>query len=131
MMGKRSPQARIFAADRLYLDYVGRDTLYGYLAEQREELFREEDFAVLYCPDNGRVSVPPSLAVSMFLRAYEGVSFVEAVEGTKYDLGWKVGLGLEMEEVPMQKSSLEEFEARRVLHEMGELLLKKSIEEAR
>ena len=28
-MGKRSPHARIFAADRLYLDYVGRDTLYG------------------------------------------------------------------------------------------------------
>jgi len=132
MMGKRSPQARIFAADRLYLDYVGRDTLYGYLAEHREQLFGDEDFAALYCPDNGRVSVPPSLALSMlFLRAYEGVSFVEAVERTKYDLRWKVALGLEMEEVPMQKSSLQEFEARLVLHEMGEPLLKKSIEEAR
>ena len=132
MMGKRSPQARMFAADRLYLDYVGRDTLYGYLAEHREQLFRDEDFAALYCPDNGRTSVPPSLAVSMlFLRAYEGVSFVEAVERTKYDLRWKVALGLEMEEEPMQKSSLQEFEARLVLHEMGEPLLKKSIEEAR
>ncbi|HKM84348.1 MAG TPA: IS1182 family transposase [Candidatus Acidoferrum sp.] len=132
MMGKRSPQARIFAADRLYLDYVGRDTLYGYLAEHREQLFRDEDFAALYCPDNGRTSVPPSLALSMlFLRAYEGVSFVEAVEQTKYDLRWKVALGLEVEEVPMQKSSLQEFEARLVLHEMGEPLLKKSIEEAR
>ena len=29
MMGKRSPQAPIFAAGRLYPDYVGRDTLYG------------------------------------------------------------------------------------------------------
>jgi hypothetical protein len=36
-----------------------------------------------------------------------------------------------MEEVPMPKSSLQEFEARLVLHEMGEPLLKKSIEEAR
>jgi hypothetical protein len=45
MMGKRSPQARVFAADRLWLDYVGRDALYGYLAEHREELFRDEDFA--------------------------------------------------------------------------------------
>jgi hypothetical protein len=103
----------MFAADHVYLDYVGRDTLYGYLAEHREELFRDEDFAAFYCPDNGRTSVPPSLAVSMlFLRAYEGVSFVEAVERTKYDLRWKVGLGLEMEEVPMQKSSLQEFESR-------------------
>jgi hypothetical protein len=76
--------------------------------------------------------VPPSLAISiLFLRAYEKVSFVEAVDRTKYDLRWKVALGLEMEEVPMQKSTLQEFEAKLVLHKRGEALLKKSIEEAR
>jgi len=132
MMGTRSPQDKLFAADQIYLDYVGRDTLYGYLAQNRQQLFRDEDFAVLYCADNGRTSVPPSLAISiLFLRAYERVSFVEAIERTKYDLRWKVALGLEMEEVPMQKSALQEFEAKLVLHEMGEALLKKSINEAR
>ena len=35
--------------------------------------------------------MPPSVAVSvLFLRAYEGVSFAEKVERTKYDLRWKV-----------------------------------------
>ena len=35
--------------------------------------------------------MPPSLAVSiLFLRAYDSVSFVEAIERTKYDLRWKV-----------------------------------------
>jgi hypothetical protein len=132
MMGERSAQDKLFAADHIYLDYVGRDTLYGYLAQQRGRIFRDEDFEVLYCRKNGRPSVPPSLAVSiLFLRAYEGVSFVEAIERTKYDLRWKVALGLEMEEVPMQKSSLQEFQARLVLHEQGEALLKKSIDEAR
>ena len=132
MMGRRSPQDKLFAAAQVYLDYVGRDTLYGYLAQNRQQLFRDEDFAALYCCDNGRYSVPPSTAVSMlFLRAYEGVSFVEAVERTKYDLRWKVALGLEMEEVPMQKSALQEFEAKLVLHQQGEELLKKSSEEAR
>jgi transposase len=67
----------------------------------------------------------------LFLRAYEGVSFVEAIERTKYDLRWKVALGLEMEEVPIQKSALQEFQARLVLHGQGEALLKKSIAEAR
>jgi hypothetical protein len=132
MMGTRSPQDKLFAADQIYLDYVGRDTLYGYLAQNRQQLFRDEDFAALYCADNGRTSVAPSLAISiLFLRAYERVSFVEAIERTKYDLRWMVALGLEMEEVPMQKSALQEFEAKLVLHEMGEALLKKSIEEAR
>ena len=132
MMGTRSPQDKLFAADRIYLDYVGRDTVYGYLAENRPHLFRDEDFAALYCHDNGRTSVAPSLAISiLFLRALEKVSFVEAIERTKYDLRWKVALGLEMEEVPMQKSALQEFEAKLVLHKMGETLLKKSIAEAR
>ena len=55
-------------------------TLYGYLAQNRQHLFRDEDFAALYCADNGRTSVPPSLAISiLFLRAYERVSFVEAM----------------------------------------------------
>jgi hypothetical protein len=132
MMGERSAQDKLFAADHVYLDYVGRDTLYGYLAHNRGHLFRDEDFAILYCRNNGRPSVPPSVAVSiLFLRAYDGVSFVEAIERTKYDLRWKVALGLEMEEVPIQKSALQEFQARLVLHEQGEALLKKSIDEAR
>jgi Transposase DDE domain/Transposase domain (DUF772) len=132
MMGTRSPQDKLFAADRMYLNYVGRDTVYGYLAQNRQHLFRDEDFAALYCADNGRTSVPPSLAISiLFLRAHERVSFVEAIDRTKYDLRWKVALGLEMEEVPMQKSTLQEFEARLVIQEMEEPLLKKSIAEAR
>lgn len=132
MMGERPAQDRLFAADQRYLDYVGRDTLYGYLAQQRGQLFRDDDFAALYCSNNGRPSAPPSVAVTiLFLRAYEDVSFAEAIERTKYDLRWKVALGLEMEEVPMQKSALQEFQAKLVLNGQGEALLKKSIEAAR
>ena len=76
MMGERSAQEKLFAADHLHLDYVGRETVYGYLAEHRGRLFRDEDFAALYCSNNGRPSAPPSVAVTiLFLRAYEGVSF--------------------------------------------------------
>ena len=35
MMGERSAQDKLFAADHIYLDFVGRDTLYGYLAQHR------------------------------------------------------------------------------------------------
>ena len=69
MMGARSPQDTLFAADHVFLDYVGRDTLYGYLAQHRQQLFRDQDFAALYCPNNGRPSVPPSLAVSILFLA--------------------------------------------------------------
>ena len=61
MLGERSDQRGLWKADRLYLDHVGRDTFYGLLASLRGQLFRDGDFAELYCADNGRDSVPPSL----------------------------------------------------------------------
>ena len=58
-----------------YLVHVGRDSFYGFLALHRKELFCDEDFADLYCPDNGRPSIPPSLlATALLLQVYEGVS---------------------------------------------------------
>ena len=60
MLGKRSAQQGMFEADTLYGEFVGQRTFYGYLANQRYELFRDADFAELYCQDNGRPSVPPS-----------------------------------------------------------------------
>jgi hypothetical protein len=132
MMGRTSRQQTILSARHQYLDFVGRETIYGYLAENRDRLFRDEQFAELYCKDNGRPSVPPSLAAAiLFLRAFEQVSFVEAINRTKYDIRWKVALNLEMEEEPIQKSALQEFEARLVLHEKGEEMIRISIQEAR
>jgi hypothetical protein len=33
-----------------FLDHVGRDSFYGFLALHQGELFCDEDFADLYCP---------------------------------------------------------------------------------
>src|SRR5712691_5008504 len=57
----RSAQRGLFEADTMFADFVGRPNFYGFLASQRDELFRDEDFAALYCCNNGRPSVPPSL----------------------------------------------------------------------
>ena len=65
MMGTRWPQDELLAADQIYLDYVGGDSWYGYLGQNRQQLFRDEDFASLYCRNKGRSSVPPSLAISL------------------------------------------------------------------
>ena len=61
MYRARAPQGHLFAADTQYVEYVGRDSFYGYLAEHGRRLFRDEAFAECYCPDNGRPSVPPSV----------------------------------------------------------------------
>jgi hypothetical protein len=38
MMGGRSPQDKLFAADQIYLDYVGRDSLYGYFGSEHPSI---------------------------------------------------------------------------------------------
>ena len=54
MLGERSHQRGLWEADQCTWIRWGRDTLYGLLASLRGQLFRDADFAELYCPDNGR-----------------------------------------------------------------------------
>ena len=117
MLGERSDQRGLWEADRLYLDHVGRESFYGLLASMRGRLFRDADFAEFYCPDNGRDSVPPSLlATALLLQSHDKVSDAEAKARADFDLRWKVALGIEAEDRPFAKSTLQVFRAQLILH---------------
>lgn len=132
MLGERGPQAGLFAADTMYLKHVGQTTFYGFLAAQRGTIFRDEDFAGLYCLTNGRPSVPPSLlAIALVLQTYDGVSDDEAKRRADYDLQWKVALGVELDARPFAKSTLQEFRAQLVIHDEQQAIFRKSLELAK
>jgi len=132
MLGQRSAQWGMFEADALYGDFVGRKNFYGFLASQRNELFRDEDFAALYCRDNGRPSVPPSLlATALVLQTYDRVSDDEATRRAAFDLQWKVALGVELDVRPFAKSTLQEFRAQLILHEQTGAIFQQSLEVAK
>ena len=129
MLGK---QSGLDAGEHTYLDHVGRDSFYGSLASHRRELFHDEDFIDLYCSDNGRPSVPPSLmATALLLQAYEGVSDEEAKARADFDLRWKVALGIGLEERPFAKSTLQLFRSRLILHERVRTVFGQSLAFAR
>jgi len=132
MLGKRSHQRGLFEADSQYLDFVGRDSFYGFLASQRGKLFRDEDFAEIYCPDNGRPSVAPSLlANALLLQTHDKVSDEEAKGRADYDLRWKVALGIEVDERPFAKSTLQLFRAQLILKEKLRSVFVSSLELAK
>jgi hypothetical protein len=132
MLGKRGPQRGLFEADTAYGEFVGRDSFYGWLASQRGELFRDEEFAGLYVLTNGRPSVPPSLlAMALVLQTYEGVSDAEAKQRADYDLRWKVALGVELDARPFAKSTLQEFRAQLIVHEQAATIFRRSLELAK
>src|SRR5712692_8956828 len=132
MLGQRSAQRGLFEADTWFADFVGRRNFYGFLATQRDELFRDEDFAALYCRDNGRPSVPPSLlATALVLQTYDRVSDDEATRRAAFDLQWKVALGVELDVRPFAKSTLQEFRAQLILHEQTGAIFQQSLEVAK
>ena len=132
MLGRRSDQRGLFEADHLYLDFVGRDSFYGFLAQERGRLFRDEEFAALYVLDNGCPSVPPSLlATALLLQSHDSVSDEEAKARADFDLRWKVALGIELDARPFAKSTLQLFRSQLILHEQVRQIFQKSLDFAR
>ena len=133
MLGERTEQRGLWEADRMYLDYVGKDTFYGLLAQLRGQLFRDADFAEFYCLDNGRTSVPPSLlATALLLQTYAKVSDAEAKARGDFDIRWKVALGkvalgIEVEDRPFAKSTLQVFRGQLILHDQVREVFERSL----
>jgi transposase len=134
MLGKEVPQLGFFDLNMLgsLLDpIVPPDSFHARLARERSELFRDDDFAKLYCLDNGRPSVPPSrLAVLLLLQAHDGASDREAISRMKADLRWKYAIGLTIDEVLCSRGTLVHFRARLHLHEGGEAIFERIIQRA-
>ena len=132
MLGERGPQRGLFEADTMYLDFVGRNSFYGFLALHRGEIFRDEDFSGLYSLKMGRPSVPPSLlATALVLQTFDKVSDDEARRRAAYDLQWKVALGIPVDDQPFAKSTLWEFRAQLVLKDEQRAIFKRSLDLAK
>ncbi|HEY8601031.1 MAG TPA: IS1182 family transposase [Thermomicrobiales bacterium] len=132
MLGKGVAQADQRAADHPYLDHVGRDSFYGFLAARGNQFFRDEDFAALYCADSGRPSVPPSLlATALLLQTCDGVSDDEAKARADFDLRWKVALGVGLDARPCAKSTLQRFRAQLIEHEQARAIFQRRLAFAR
>ncbi len=132
MMGELSPQGDLFDGDQLHLDHVGRDSVYGWLATEGPRVFRDRDFAGFYVLDNGRKSVPPSQMIRMMLlQWYDKVSDDEAIALAKFDLRWKVALGVKDHEGLCAKATLQTFRGKLMLSGKGREILKRSVKVCR
>lgn len=132
MFNRHDAQGNLFSADNQFLEFVGEDSFYGFLARYGRELFPDDEFASFYCEDFGRPSVPPStLAIALLLQAYDRVSDAEAAERAAFDMRWKVALGAEMDERPFAKSTFQLFRAQLMVHKQVEAVFQRSLQMAR
>jgi transposase len=116
MLGHRNPQRSLFEA-QAWPNRVPADSFYARLGAVIEQLFTDDDLAEMYCLDNGRPSLPPSLMSGiLLLQFYDDVSDAEAIARLNFDLRWKVALTLDLDCDPPHSSSLSVFRGRLLEH---------------
>ena len=131
MLGQRNPQRNLFEA-QTWPHPIPNDSFYARMASVIEVLFRDEDLAEMYCPDNGRPSLPPALLSGvLLLQFYDDVSDAEAVERIRFDLRWKVALNLSLDYNGFDRSSLSNFRQRLLEHKQERYAFDRLISTAR
>ena len=108
------------------------DSFYARLGELGHNWIRDQDYAVLYDPKLGRACVPPSILVrSLLLQHYRACSDRELVERIRFDLRYKVALGVAVDYPGFDPSLLSIFRARLILHEKESSAFERTLEEAK
>jgi len=111
---------------------VPRDCFYGLLAEHGGRIVSDRDFADCYSERRGRPSIPPSTLAKILLLAYRcGLSDRQAMEAVRFDLRWKVALGLPFDHEGFHPTSLVRFRARLLLHGKERVVFERSLALAR
>src|SRR6516162_5257440 len=102
-------------ADRQFLDaaalaghLVPAGSMFGFLAAHRAGVFPDEDYADLFAPPGlGRPSVPATqMAAVMTLQALHDFSDREAAEAVRFDVRWKVAIGVSLDDQGFDPSTL-------------------------
>jgi hypothetical protein len=94
-LGRADRQGDLFdEVVRFCEDSLPENSIYGFLARERDRLFSDELFADLFS-GQGRRSVPPSVvATVMVLQRLDGLSDREAVDRYAFDVRWRYAAGV-------------------------------------
>jgi Transposase domain (DUF772)/Transposase DDE domain len=101
--------------DREFLDaasvaghLVPENSMFGFLAAHRAEVFPDVDYADLFSPPGvGRPSLPATqMAAVLTLQALHDYSDRETAEAVRFDVRWKVAIGAPLDDPGFDPSSL-------------------------
>src|SRR3954471_8181715 len=127
MLATRSAQVGMFDA-ALLARPLPEGSFFALLAEHGDRIVRDEDFADCYSSRMGRPSIPPSLlAMVLLLQHRTGLSDEQAMEAVRWDLRWKIALGLPVDHDGWHPTSLTYFRARLLLHGKDQLALENTL----
>ena len=99
MQGSSDPNRHLLDAAALCSHLIAPNSVAGFLANHRSELFPDELFADLFPSGTGRPSVPADVvAAVMVLQALEGLTDRDAIQQLRTSIAWKVATGLALDD---------------------------------
>src|SRR5215213_1838799 len=127
MLTRASGQVGFFDAAGL-VGPLPAGSFFALLAEHGHRIVRDEDFADCYSADRGRPSIAPSLLAKVLLLQYRtGQSDQAAMESLRFDLRWKLALGLAVDHAGFHPTTLTKFRARLLLHKKEGVALENTL----
>ena len=100
MQGSSDPNRHLLDATALCSHLIAPNSVAGFLASHRSELFPDELFANLFPSGTGRPSVPADVvATVMVLQALEGLTDRDAIQQLRTNIAWKVATGLALDDL--------------------------------
>jgi hypothetical protein len=99
VQGSSDPNRHLLDAAALCSHLIAPNSVAGFLASHRSELFPDELFADLFPSGTGRPSVPADVvATVMVLQALEGLTDRDAIQQLRTSIAWKVATGLALDD---------------------------------
>jgi hypothetical protein len=127
MLKSLSAQVGLFDA-AVVMGPLPEGSFFALLAEHGDRIVRDRDFVECYPSRMGRAAIPPSLLAKVMLMQHRtGVSDEQAMECVRWDLRWKVALGLPIDHRGWHPTSLTKFRARLLLHKKEGIVLENTL----
>ena len=117
MLGRRDPQGSLFKVPFWAQGLVPQDSFYTRMGRLWSQVSQDEDLAEMYAENQGAPSIPPSIVSgALILQYFDGVSDREAADRLRFDLRWKLALGLPLDDQGFHYSSFSRFRTRLAHH---------------
>lgn len=108
MLTSRDCQRSFYDTDSVCEQLIPEDSFYHKFREIVAPLIDDSIFESMYCVDNGRPPISPSLlAMACVLQFYRNLSDREMERACMYDIEVKYALGLRLDERPFDHSEVD------------------------
>ena len=132
MLGKEERQTSFFDTGFVCAHLIKKNSFYAKMREHADSIISDNDFADIYCLNNGRPSVPPArMTKVLILQHYEGLSDRQALEMLRFNIKWKYALNVPVGYEGFHPTLLTQFRAQLILNHKEKMLFRQTLELAK